>query len=426
MINFQYKIRDTDGKILSGFEEAASRESLMRALKGRGFSPIAVMAVQTAGTAGRSVSDTEIRRRENKPAPAAGSIFDITIGKAVRDEEILIFTRDLLSLVHSGVPLVSGLSDIAGQIRNPRLRRVAEDIARDVNAGSKLSEAFEKYPHIFSELYCHSIRAGEQAGRLEQVMERLAKTVERDLETSLTIKNAVRYPIIVLCFLAAAFTLMITFVIPKIAGMFSKFDTQLPLPTRFLLGLGEFFQNYGILILIAGVGAAIFISFYKKTKAGKLLWDGMKLGLPVFGSLFKKVALTRFATTLQTLYASGIVLPEALETSAHVADNAVVRAAILQAGVEVRQGKPLSEAMNQNRLFPPLVIRMMMMGEKTGNLDGMLGEVIGHYDREINYMTKSLTTLIEPILTVILGAMILVFALGVFLPMWNLIRLFKH
>lgn len=424
MMNFQYKIRDTQGRILSGFEEASNRQSLLRALKGRGFLPIAVIQVQDAGAQSRTGSAVR------PTVPAGGgtrpSIFDITIGKAVKDEEILIFTRDLLSLVHSGVPLVSGLGDIATQIRNPRFRRVVEDVSRDINAGGKPSESFEKYPHIFSELYCQSVRAGEQAGRLEQVMERLAKTLEKDLETTLTIKNAVRYPLIVLCFLGAAFALMVTFVIPKISGMFAKFDTQLPLPTRFLIGLGDFLQHYGMVIVLIGIGAAIFISFYKKTKPGKFLWDGMKLGLPVFGALFKKVALVRFASTLQTLYASGVVVPDALEISAHVSNNEIVRAAILQAAGEVRQGKPVSEAMNQNRLFPPLVIRMMMMGEKTGDLDTMLGEVTQHYEREINYMTKSLTTLIEPLLTVILGVMILVFALGVFLPMWNLMRLFRH
>ena len=423
-MNFQYKIRDSSGKIISGFEEAASRSTLVKGLESRGFHPIVVIPVPTETKA--PVKKEERRRPFDRRQRRRHWVFDVTIGKAVKDVEILLFGRDLLSVVHSGVPIVSGLTDILTQIKNRHFKRILHTVCDDVNGGIKLSEAFEKHPKIFSGFFVESVHVGEEGGRLDEVLTRLTRTMERDIETSLTIRNAVRYPVIVLCFLGLAFALMITFVIPRIAGMFAKFDTQLPLPTRILIALGSFFQNYGWEVLIFGFAALIGLGIFKQTPGGKFLWDTLKLKLPVFGGLNQRLALQKFANNLQTLYASGVVLPAALEVSSKTCGNVVITEAVRRAADELRRGKTLSEAISGNSLFPPLVIRMVMMGEKTGSLDRMLGEIIQHYEREIGYMTKSMTTLIEPLLTIALGLMILVFALGVFMPLWNLMRLFRH
>jgi len=423
-MNFQYKMRDSSGKIISGCEEAASRTSLVKGLEARGFQPIVVIPVPTA--AAEPAKKEERRRPFDRRRRPRQNWRDITIGKAVKDVEILMFGRDLLSVVHSGLPIVSGLTDIISQIKNRNFKRVLHTVCDDVNGGVKLSEAFEKHPKIFSEFFVESVRAGEEGGRLDEVLTRLTRTMERDIETSLTIRNSVRYPVIVLCFLGLAFAMMITFVIPRIAGMFAKFDTPLPLPTKFLIALGSFFQNYGPEVLVLGLAAIIGVGIFKRTSGGKFLWDAMKLKLPVFGGLNQRLALQKFANNLQTLYASGVVLPTALEVSSKTCGNVVITEAVRKAADELRRGKSLSEAISGNDLFPPLVVRMVLMGEKTGSLDRMLGEIIQHYEREIGYMTKSLTTLIEPLLTVALGLMILVFALGVFMPLWNLMRLFRH
>ncbi|MCM8775118.1 MAG: type II secretion system F family protein [Candidatus Omnitrophica bacterium] len=423
-MNFQYKVRDSQGKLISGFEEASSRASLAKNLEDRGLHPVAIIPV------------SDRVRLHEIPKPMSGnvvsrllksrSILHYRIGKLVKDTDLLLFTRDLLSLVHSGVSLVLGIRDISSQIKNLYFRDILEKVSDDINRGNKLSEAFEKHPKIFSEFFCNSIRSGEEAGRLEEVLERLSNTMERDIETTLTVKNAIRYPIIVLCFLGVAFTIMVSFVIPRFANLFHRFNTPLPLPTRILIALGNFFHDYGYLVLFMLVVFPIFIALFKKTTYGARVWDSLKLHIPVFGTLYKKMILQRFVATLQTLYASGIVLPDALETSSRVVDNRIMAEAIRKTGASVRQGKSLFESLRENNLFPPLVIRVIMMGEKTGNLERMLGEVIQHYGREILYITKNLTTLIEPILIVILGVMILIFALGVFLPMWSFMQLFRH
>lgn len=419
-MNFQYKTRDAQGRVASGIEEAASRTALIRGLEERGLVPIVVVPVSSRRQTEKKSAGARPLSRRKKP------FWDIVIGRPIKDIDLLMFTRDLLSLAHSGIPIVSGLTDIIGQIRNRHFRYVLEDIRDAIASGSHLSEAFERYPAFFSNFFVNTIRAGEEAGRLEEVLGRMSKTLERDLDTTMTIKNAVRYPIIVLCFLGAAFAMMVTFVIPRIANMFSKFDAELPLPTRFLIALGDFFQNYGTSVLAGMVLFAVLLGMYKRTADGRYHWDLFKFYLPVFGGLFRKLALQRFAQTLQTLYASGVVLPSALEISANSVGNEVMTRAIRKAAEGVKLGKTLSDAFSEQRIFPPLVVRIVMVGERTGDLEDMLGEIIQHYDREINYMTKSLTTLIEPMLTVILGLMILVFALGVFLPLWNVIRLFRQ
>lgn len=421
-MNFQYKGRDSSGRIVTGFLEANNRAMLVKALHERGLEPLAVMPA--VSEKGKASSPTSVLT--SPPIFKTGQLRAwLRLTPPIQEEEVLIFTRDLLSLVHSGIPLVAGLRDIVAQIKNRHMKRILEHAVEDVNSGSRLSEALAKYPQVFGEFYTESIRAGEESGRLESVLERLSRNLERDLATKVAIKNAVRYPIIVLCFLGLAFVVMITFVIPRISAVYAHYGSKLPLPTRMLIAFSNFCQDYGmVLILVAVVGVFLIRSFIR-TPGGGFLWDSLKLRMPVFGDLFRKVALARFASTLQTLYASGIVLPTALEISSRASGNRVIGRAVYQASQEIRSGKPLSELFAGNRLFPPLVVRMVTVGERTGNLEGMLGEVVSHYERDIEYLTKSLTTLVEPLLIFCLGIIILIFALGVFLPMWNLVRIVK-
>jgi MSHA biogenesis protein MshG len=208
------------------------------------------------------------------------------------------------------------------------------------------------------------------------------------------------------------------------AGLFSHFGAELPLPTRILMALGEFAQHFGILILIGAGVLVLCLQIFKRGKWGRRVWDYWKLRLPVFGKLIQIHSLKEFASSLQTLHSSGVVLPEGLKISSRVVDNKAIADAIMGAHKEVLEGKALSEALLGKRMFPPLVIRMVAIGEASGNLEGTLGEIVRLYEREIRYMAKSMTTMIEPILTIALGLMVLVFALGVFLPMWQSLRLF--
>lgn len=410
-MNFQYKVRDSAGKIISATKEASSREAVIKDLRQKGLQPIVVIPE---------------KKSASKISQQKQAWYQLSWGKIAKEEEIFVFTRDLLTLVHSGVPIITGLRDIVSQVQNERFREILREIYLDVDAGSKLSEAFAKYPQVFSEFYQKSLLAGEKSGRLEQILNRLIETLDHDIETRNTIQNAIRYPVMVLGALILAFVLVLTFAVPNIANLFTQFNTPLPLPTRFLIGLGAFSKKYGALVLI-GCGIFSFLfSIYKKTPSGRFVWDFVKLRAPVFGILFKKLALSRFAATLQILHASGIVLPEGLNITSRVVDNEVIAKAILRAQQGVNAGKSLYEGLHETGIFTPLVLRMVMMGEKSGNLEEMLGEIVHHYDREVKYTTKALGTMIEPILTVLLGGMVLIFALGIFLPMWNVLKLIRQ
>lgn len=416
-MNFQYKLRDPSGKVLQGIAEAVDRSSLIREIESQGLKMIAIMPVkEEKKLMGKTTS-----------LPVASQLpwYLRPIGKGVKSEEVLFFTRDLLSVVKAGMPIVGGIRDIAAQIKNTYFRMILLDISNHIDQGMKPSEAFEKYPQIFNELYFQSIRAGEESGKMDKVLERLCVLLERDMETVRLIKSAVRYPLIVLAFLGGAFTLMVVVVIPKIANLFTQFQTELPLPTRIIISVGDFAQTFGIPLILGWVGFAVFIGIYFKTPAGKVTRDLLLLRTPILGALFQKILLSRFANTFQTLYGSGLVIPEALTISSKTVGNEIISKAILQVRDGVMHGQPMSETMRQNRMFPPLVIQMIHMGEKTGNLEEMTGQVIHHYEREVQYMTKNLTSMIEPILTVCMGLMVLVLALGVFMPMWNVMKLLR-
>jgi MSHA biogenesis protein MshG len=424
-MNFKYKIRDANGEVVTGFGESTSKATMLKELKEQGFVPLAIVPDRSEAPTQKNVSQ---KRSKSSATKKEKSAWDINLGgKIVKPEELIVFTRDLHSLVHAGVPLVSGIEDLASQqLKNRNFRAVLEKISEDINAGSKLSEAIERQPHVFSEIYCSSIKAGEHSGRLEVIFERLVATLEHDLETTQMVKTATRYPIIVVVVLMIAFVAIVTVVIPKISGIFDKFGTDLPFPTRALIATGNFAQNYGLLLLLLSIVGVIALHFYKKTEKGSYMWDAFKMGIPILGGLSKKLALSKFASTLQTLYGSGVLLPEAIKACAKTVGNQVVGRALTKTSNDMQGGRSLSEALKENRLYPPMVVRMIMMGEKTGNLEKMLGEVVLHYNRQIEHVTKNLGTMIEPILTLMLGGMILVLALGVFMPMWNVIKLFNH
>ncbi len=420
-MDFQYKVRTAEGKVMTGVRESDSKASAIRELRERGYQPIVVMPLAGSFQAGRAAAGTKSASRGSFKLS-----LNMELTRSVKQEDVLVLTRDLLSIVHSGIPIITGLQDTAAQFKNTYLKGVLEKVVTDVSAGERLSSAFAKHPRIFSELYCSTLRAGETSGKLEEILERLVKSMERDIETSSTIKNAVRYPIIVLGFLAAAFILITVVVIPRIAGVFAQFKTELPLPTRILIWVGNFANNNAVGILAGAAAAAAALYFYRRTKQGRYVLDSICIRTPVFGPLFKKIEIAKFTSTLQSLYGSGMVLPEALDVCARVVNNAVLSRSIDRIAAALREGKRFSETIASIALFPPLVVRMISTGEKTGGLEPMLGEVTRHYDREVEYTTKSLTTLIEPILTVTLGCMVLVLALGVFLPMWNVLKLFRQ
>jgi type II secretory pathway component PulF len=325
----------------------------------------------------------------------------------------------------AGIPFIQSLTTIERQTENQRLKKTITDIRRDVEAGASFSEALAKYPAIFSKLYVSMIQAGETAGILDEILDRLALLAEHEAETRARVKAAVRYPMIVVVAICLAFAFLVTFVIPKFAEVFARFKTELPLPTRVLLGINYVVQHYWYLIILA-LGLLVWgVLWYLGTPEGRWQWDKLKLKLPVFGLLFQKVALSRFARMFGALQKSGISMMLTLEIASEIVGNVVLARAVEEMRESLREGKGLSGPMESSGLVPPLVVQMMAVGEESGNIDTMLTKVSDYYDLDVEYTLRNLSTLIEPILILIIGSMVLFLALAVFLPMWNLMSLFR-
>ena len=401
---YHYRARDKDGALLTGTIEAARKEGVADQLAGMGHIPVLI--------------------EEHEPSPLSGLDLGALFAK-VTSQDLIIFSRQLSTLMSAGIPFIQSLVTLERQSESPRLKAAIAQIRRDVEGGSSLSDALARQPKIFNKLYVSMVRAGETAGILDDILSRLALLAEHEAETRERVKTAVRYPLIVVIAICAAFAFLVAFVIPKFAGIFAQFKTELPLPTRVLININYIVQNYWYLIILSVILAVWGVIWYVGTPAGRWQWDRLKLRLPVFGILFQKVALSRFARTFGAMQKSGISMMLTIEIASETVGNVVIARAVDDMGASLRDGKGLTTPMVSSGLFPPLVIQMMSVGEETGQLDAMMNKVSDYYDMDVEYTLRRLSTLIEPILLLFVGGMVLFLALGIFLPMWNLMSLFK-
>jgi type II secretory pathway component PulF len=336
-----------------------------------------------------------------------------------------VFSRQLATLLSAGVPFVQSLATLEKQTENPRLKNTIVAVRTDLESGATFSDALAKHPKIFNKLYVSMIRAGETAGILDDILNRLALLAEHDAETRARVKAAVRYPLIVVVAISLAFAFLVSFVIPKFAAIFARFKTELPLPTRILIGINYVIQHYWYFIIL-GTGVLVWgIVSYVRTPQGRWHWDRLKLKLPVFGVLFQKVALSRFARVFSAMQKSGISMMITLEIAAETVGNVVIARVVEEMRDSLREGKRLLVPMEASGLFPPLVVQMISVGEETGQIDTMLNKVSDYYDMDVEYSLRNLSTMIEPILLLFVGGMVLFLALGIFLPMWNMMSLFR-
>ena len=403
MPRYRYKVRDKNGALREGSMEAGRREAVADQLSGQGFIPVLIE-----------------EQAESRPG---GDLF--AGFTRVKPQDLIVFSRQLATLMSAGVPFIQSLTTMEKQTENPRLRDAIVDVRRELEAGSPFSDALAKHPKIFSKLYVSMVRAGETAGILDDVLDRLAFLAEHDAETRARIKTAVRYPLIVVVTISVAFFFLVSFVIPRFQSIFAQFKTELPLPTRILLGINYAIQNYWY-ALILGTGLVVWgVIRYVGMPQGRLLWDRMKLKLPVFGVLFQKVALSRFARVFSAMQTSGISMMLTLEITTETVGNVVIARVVEEMRESVREGKGLLGPMTASGLFPPLVVQMISVGEETGKIDIMLNKVSDYYDKDVEYTLRNLSTMIEPILLLFVGGMVLFLALGIFLPMWNMMTLFR-
>ncbi len=402
MPTFRYKARDKSSRPISGEVNAENTNAVAKKLSDSGYIPVSIEEVSV-------FSAQKIIEKFNR----------------VSLEEVNSFTRQLYALFKAGLPLLTILQAISAQTRNKYLKNAIAEITSDVRGGSKLSEALKKHSRIFGALYASMIAAAEASGSMVEILARLNSLIDQEIDARQRIKSATRYPLIAFFVLCAGFTIIVTFVIPRFALVYSQFNAILPLPTRILIAISVLVNKYWYIALLGASGAIFaFLRFINTTK-GRALWDNFKLKIPVFGPLVTMLIMSRFSRITAILMKSGVPILDVLDLSACTSGNVIISRAIQNIKESVNQGKGVSEPMKLSGLFPPIVVQMVAAGEQTGNIDELLLSVADYYDLESSYRIKNLSTYIEPILIFVLALMVLLMALAIFLPMWNLIKVFK-
>lgn len=400
---YNYKVRNPEGEILRDKIEGEDRDAVAELLRSRGLLVI-------------DVREQGIRERE------IPSLF-----KGVRADDLVIFTRQLATMIEAGLPLVRSLSILTEQTESVRLREVVEAVRKDIESGSSLSEALHRHENVFGRLYIEMVRAGEVGGALDEVLLRVAAQLEKDQELRRKVRGAMAYPLFVLAFALAAAMFMLIFIVPIFAGMYADLGGNLPLPTRIALGLSAFLTGFGGLAMLVLSAAGTFLAMrWARTEDGRKVWGRFVLKIPLgIGGVVRKVALARCARTLGALISSGVPILQALETSATSSGNPGIEAALLRGRDAIRQGSPIHAPLETEPVFPPMVVRMIAVGEETGNLDGMLSKIADFYESEVDNTVKSLTSIIEPVMILIVGGIVGAIIISMYLPMFRIFELIE-
>ena len=402
---FTYRVRDKSGQSMVGTIEAPSLQLAGDQLYERGYFPIAVEEAKQTD----SFTLSDILSRFQK----------------VNLSELIVFSQQLSTLYKAGLPLLTGIESIKEQVKNKIFKRVLEEIRRDVEGGSTLHGAMSKHPKVFSSIYVNMLRAGETSGMLGESLDRFVALAEREIRTRQRVKEATRYPKIVIASLTIAFIVLVAFVIPRFAQVFAQFKTTLPLPTRIMIGINTGFRSYWYVILPALVVIPVLVMRYIRTERGRELWDKLKMNIPVFAPLFLKIALSRFTYIFVMLNRSGIPILQTLEITSKTINNTRLTQGVEGIIGKISEGGSLTDSMRESGMFTPLIIQMVSVGESSGTLDQMLTKITEYYDIEVDNTIKQLSTYIEPFLTLFLGVAVLLLALAVFLPWWNMAKLFR-
>jgi type IV pilus assembly protein PilC len=351
--------------------------------------------------------------------------LNISLGSPVKLSEISRFTRQLAAMTSAGLPLVQCLDILASQTENPALGKTVQQISGDIQVGSTLADAMGKHPKIFNQLFCNMVSAGEASGNLDGVLVRLAEYQEKAEALRRKIKTAMTYPVIVGVVAVAVSIIMLTFIVPTFARMFIDAGGELPLPTRIVMGISDFMRSYLVFMLIGATGALIALQQYYKTDNGKLTIDNIKLKLPVFGDLERKSAVSRFSQTLSTLLSSGVTIIEALTITSRTSGNKVIEKGLQRTLEKITGGLSIAEPLKDTGVFPPMVIQMISVGEKTGDLAEMLSKIAEFYKEEVDAAVDALTSIIEPIMICFLGAGIGGMLISLYLPIFSMMNTVK-
>lgn len=405
MPTFDYQVKDSNGNNVNGQKEAPDLNTMVQELKSQGF--LVLKVTEAKGGRGRS------RRRETgKP------------GK-IKLDDLLVFSRQMATMVDAGIPLVQSLEILSEQTEKITFRRIIQLIKADVEGGKNFSEGLDQHKKVFSPLFISMVRAGESSGTLDEILDRLASYLEKMSNLQKKIKSAMIYPIVVFGIALTITTLMLVFIIPKFAEIFQSLNAALPAPTQMLIDVSNMLRSH---FLVAAATVTVLFFVFRgivRTPAGTLWWDHFKLRMPIFGVLFLKSSISKFSRTLSTLVKSGVPILTALEIVGTTAGNRVIELALIDVKSSIREGEGIAGPLEKKNIFPIMVVRMVAVGEETGELEQMLSKIADFYDAQVDAAIDGLSSLLEPLIIAFLGIVIGGIVICMFLPILNLSQAIK-
>jgi type IV pilus assembly protein PilC len=399
---FDYKVRDKTGALVTGQLVGDNEAIVMTRLRQMGLTPIRVKQASTG-------LKMEIHLRPGR----------------IKLKQIAVFCRQFATMVNSGLPILRALSILTDQTESKELAKVLFAVRAGVENGSSLSAAMAEHPKAFNALFISMVKAGETGGVLDDVLLSLADQIEREVELRRQIKSAMTYPIVVVALVTLILAAMLLFVVPQFETIYSSLGGTLPLPTRMLLSVSRAVRSYWYVVLLGAVVASFLFRRYKKTEAGRGRVDAVKIKVPIFGPLFHKVALARFASTLGMLLRSGVPILQALDNVNETVNNRVIGDAVDDVKTSVREGESIARPLGRHKAFPPMLVQMMAVGEETGAVDTMLDKVAEFYNSEVTATVEAMTSLIEPLLIAVIGAAVGAAVIALYMPMFSVINLLK-
>ncbi len=395
---FQYTAKDRNGQTVNGMLEGASEGEIAETLHKKELIVVSIeVAKEKAAAKGRD-------------------------GK-VKLDDLVVFSRQLATMIDAGIPLVQSLAILGDQIENKNLKSIVQNVRRDIESGTNFCDALAKHPDVFSDLFINMARAGEASGMLDEVLDRLATYLEKSAALARKIRSSLVYPAVVVTMAIAITAVLLLKVVPTFKGIFDMLGGTLPLPTRILIGASDILKRFFLPLIGLMIGAGFLFNRFISTAKGRYIYDAQKLKIPVLGPLFCKVALAKFARTFSTLVKSGVPILNVLDIVASTSGNKVVEETIKNCRTSVRDGEPLSQPLAKSGIFPPMVSRMIGVGEKTGQLEKMLSKIADFYDEQVDAAVAGLTSLIEPMVIAFLGIVIGGIVVSLFLPIFKITEL---
>ncbi len=393
---YKYKATDNTGKTVTGLVEADDENYAVELLQEKNFTPFAL-------------------RKKSSFNPN-----NIDFLNVIKSKDVVVFSRQFSVLISANVALVHSLKLLVDQTKNPKLQQIISEIAQDVDGGARLSDAFSKFPKVFSSFYVNVVKSGETSGKLEDVLIYLADELEKDFDMNSKIKGAMIYPAVVISVLFIIGGIMMIFVVPKLTEIINTSGDELPLPTKVLIAVSDFLQAYWWLVLGAIMGGYFAFKFFISKPSGKMIFDNLLLKLPIFGHLFKLIYMVRFTRSMNTLIIGGVSISRSLDITAEVVSNDVYKKLIKDTKQAVEDGNSISSIFQESKEVPIMVSQMMAIGEKTGRLDKILSKITDFYTREINNIIANLMTLMEPIIIIVIGVGVGMMVAAIILPMYQM------